>query len=355
MGKIITCKICKQEKPHKGHGLCKNCHQKEISKQKNICSCCLVLKPVYRKNPVICFKCYHKHNKKELCSKCGEKCVPYVKNPLLCKSCYRPPTILCSNCKENRSHKAKGLCNKCYGKYHMKHSVGICKSCNGKTSIVAGLCGSCRHKKRNEYEVCAFCNKKKIISKWTDSKPICSYCDRLYNKLGYCKKCKQVKPLFSLKSKICCSCYNPPKRKCDLCNKYDEIAKIGDNQLICRKCYCKLPERRGKSIRGAAPITGEEWLFVMKTNDWKCFYCNTKLQKNNRTIDHIIPIIKGGSNNLSNLIPCCRHCNSSKNDSDVLDWINNNNIKINTNKTKFLMELTYEYLSSRILRLIQYC
>lgn len=40
-----------------------------------------------------------------------------------------------------------------------------------------------------------------------------------------------------------------------------------------------------------------------------CIYCNSI---HNLSIDHIIPISKGGENTLSNLVVACRNCNSSK-------------------------------------------
>jgi hypothetical protein len=34
----------------------------------------------------------------------------------------------------------------------------------------------------------------------------------------------------------------------------------------------------------------------------------------------VVPIASGGKNNVKNLIPCCRKCNSSKGTKDVADW-----------------------------------
>jgi len=48
-----------------------------------------------------------------------------------------------------------------------------------------------------------------------------------------------------------------------------------------------------------------------------CAYCNTN--KSN-TIDHIIPLSKGGTNDLSNLIPVCINCNSKKRDKTLWEF-----------------------------------
>ena len=56
----------------------------------------------------------------------------------------------------------------------------------------------------------------------------------------------------------------------------------------------------------------------MMTNG-KCFYCNIELlpfgnKKTSFTIDHIIPLCNGGTNELINLVPSCLSCNCRKKD-----------------------------------------
>lgn len=36
--------------------------------------------------------------------------------------------------------------------------------------------------------------------------------------------------------------------------------------------------------------------------------------------EHIIPLIKGGSYKLGNIVPSCRNCNSSKRNQDFNEW-----------------------------------
>ena len=48
-----------------------------------------------------------------------------------------------------------------------------------------------------------------------------------------------------------------------------------------------------------------------------CYYC--KVSKAN-SIDHITPISKGGTNNISNLVPACISCNSKKGAKLLIEW-----------------------------------
>ena len=42
-----------------------------------------------------------------------------------------------------------------------------------------------------------------------------------------------------------------------------------------------------------------------------CFYCG-KYIKSDKTLDHIIPVSKGGKDEVSNLVVCCHDCNTIK-------------------------------------------
>ena len=52
--------------------------------------------------------------------------------------------------------------------------------------------------------------------------------------------------------------------------------------------------------------------YVLARDEWYCQWCDQKLDEDNWSIDHIIPISKGGTNEIHNLQAMCRSCNSIK-------------------------------------------
>lgn len=47
---------------------------------------------------------------------------------------------------------------------------------------------------------------------------------------------------------------------------------------------------------------------VLEAYNYICHYCNGPAN----TADHIIPVSKGGTNEISNLLPACHICNSTR-------------------------------------------
>lgn len=45
----------------------------------------------------------------------------------------------------------------------------------------------------------------------------------------------------------------------------------------------------------------------------KCYYCGKVLGKKNKSIDHLIPRCKGGTDSKNNLVDACKKCNEDKN------------------------------------------
>ena len=56
-----------------------------------------------------------------------------------------------------------------------------------------------------------------------------------------------------------------------------------------------------------------------KTNG-ACWYCRKAMHPlRDLTVDHVIPVCRGGTDDLDNLVPCCSSCNSKKSGRD--GWV----------------------------------
>jgi 5-methylcytosine-specific restriction endonuclease McrA len=72
----------------------------------------------------------------------------------------------------------------------------------------------------------------------------------------------------------------------------------------------KLAKDRRARLKGATGvITPQEWQALLKEHDHKCYYCGTTERI---TQDHWIPLSRGGSHTIDNIVPACHSCNSRK-------------------------------------------
>ena len=70
--------------------------------------------------------------------------------------------------------------------------------------------------------------------------------------------------------------------------------------------------RRAKENGARGAHTIEEWERVLRDHGWRCVYCKTDLTQGVATRDHKIPLSRGGTDYIQNIVPACRSCNSRK-------------------------------------------
>lgn len=61
----------------------------------------------------------------------------------------------------------------------------------------------------------------------------------------------------------------------------------------------------------ASDFTFEDWIAILEVFGHQCAYCLCSDKK--LTMDHVLPLSKGGTHTADNIVPACKSCNSRKN------------------------------------------
>ena len=66
---------------------------------------------------------------------------------------------------------------------------------------------------------------------------------------------------------------------------------------------------------------------LRKTRWWQnklakgeCHYCGRRLPPSELTMDHVVPIIRGGRSTRNNVVPACKECNDKKKYLLPVEW-----------------------------------
>lgn len=51
-----------------------------------------------------------------------------------------------------------------------------------------------------------------------------------------------------------------------------------------------------------------------------CHYCGRQFPPRELTLDHIVPVARGGRSSRGNCVPACKQCNNNKKDLLPLEW-----------------------------------
>jgi len=57
-----------------------------------------------------------------------------------------------------------------------------------------------------------------------------------------------------------------------------------------------------------------------KTSSGCCHYCGQQVGYAELTMDHVVPLSRGGRSTKDNLVPCCKACNTKKKSSLPVEW-----------------------------------
>lgn len=249
----------------------------------------------------------------------------------------------------NHTHKA--LCRRCQGKERAcidcgRQFTSTSLRCNSCTSAerectecgraFRGMhkrCGTCRAQKRE----CLTCGKTFSGTNLTcpsclmSPRP-CRGCGRAFNgRESHCPAC-----VASARTCVTCgrqfkgrAAHCPPcqatERECGTCGRL-----FRGDRPHCPSCrrdaagaeFWMAYDRRAHGVRKArkraaevvGPVPVSVYVAIMKSG--ACVYCGGVAT----SVDHIIPLARGGHEAEYNLVPACGTCNSSKGDRLLIEW-----------------------------------
>jgi 5-methylcytosine-specific restriction endonuclease McrA len=86
--------------------------------------------------------------------------------------------------------------------------------------------------------------------------------------------------------------------------------KFISKRVICLANYIKIPYQKLLSVRPTKNL-------IKKLCNYQCSYCGSF---KDLTIDHIIPLSRGGEHSFENTTCCCRKCNEEKGNRTPEEW-----------------------------------
>ncbi|MGD6873415.1 HNH endonuclease [Sutcliffiella horikoshii] len=273
--------------------------------------------------------------------------------------------MICKNCNKNKSNSEMmtkiAICKECYNYQRREEykdfpviNTGTkwCKVCE-ETKSITDFHVNRRFKKDGRESTCKKCKSHKLLSKVT---PVMTCCvcggnypnqemvKQLGSPINICKSCVNSRQQLR---RLQVAVVSEGKKTCNSCqvSKHVNQFHIGTTYKdgrdpLCNSCRNKKNQQYDMKNRGNLSLTywnrkakdanrgnlqfveGKQLMdkFFSNHEFQKCTYCNIDLTADNLTIDHEVPLSKGGKNSIKNIDFVCWVCNFLKLDKDKSDF-----------------------------------
>jgi len=85
-------------------------------------------------------------------------------------------------------------------------------------------------------------------------------------------------------------------------------------------CYVEVsPEQLRKEREKTRELRKSGW-WKQRLANGKCYYCGANFAPKELTLDHIVPLVRGGRTAKGNCVVACKQCNSKKQDMLPSEW-----------------------------------
>lgn len=87
-----------------------------------------------------------------------------------------------------------------------------------------------------------------------------------------------------------------------------------------REFYAPIdPDALRRERAKARALRASPW-WKRRTADGVCHYCRRRVGRGNLTMDHLVPLGRGGRSVRGNVVPACKACNSKKQSLLPVEW-----------------------------------
>jgi 5-methylcytosine-specific restriction endonuclease McrA len=176
--------------------------------------------------------------------------------------------------------------------------------------------------------------KTKICKDCGVEKPLSEYYKAVTCKDGYrgdCKACYNYRvktykenPIVKERNKVSATLWKANNK--DKIREYNKKYRYNAYLKYKETEHGKLANKRKRHKRraimeNAGTFTNEQWQERLAEYNYCCAYCYNPFPVNELTIDHMLPLSRGGTNTIDNLVPSCKPCNSRKKDKTPLEML----------------------------------
>lgn len=79
------------------------------------------------------------------------------------------------------------------------------------------------------------------------------------------------------------------------------------------------PQEVAKEKAKARELRKKQW-WKSQVDRGICYYCGEKVTPAEITMDHVVPIIRGGKSTKGNIVAACKKCNNAKKHMLPMEW-----------------------------------
>ncbi len=84
--------------------------------------------------------------------------------------------------------------------------------------------------------------------------------------------------------------------------------------------YIEVDEQTIRKERDKARVLRKQSWWQNKIAKGTCHYCGKTTKPKELTLDHVVPIARGGRSTKGNCVPACKKCNNNKKNLLPMEW-----------------------------------